>query len=55
MNKQKVKGNFIWYAFIAGVIALSAAAVMRSLIIGLDIDEQYAVTLAYRIAGATSC
>lgn len=32
------------------LLGLSVIAVVRSLIIGLDIDEQYAVTLAYRLA-----
>lgn len=50
MRTKRRPGNFIWYGFGAGVILLSLAAVGRSLIIGLDIDEQYAVTLAYRIA-----
>lgn len=35
---------------IAVLSGLSALAVVRSLILGMDVDEQYAVTVAYRVA-----
>lgn len=49
-DKKKLMDNFIWGLLCIVLLGLSAASVMRSLIIGLDIDEQYAVTLAYRLA-----
>ena len=49
MKEKRKVVNYIWYGFCVGVLFLSLAAVAKSLIIGLDIDEQYAVTLAYRI------
>lgn len=50
MQNIKKKTNFIWYLTVLILLGASAIAVLRSLIIGLDIDEQYAVTLAYRLA-----
>lgn len=41
----------IWPELIkAGILFLSALAVVKTLIIGLEVDEEYAVTLGYRIA-----
>ena len=50
MKDRTKRENLIWLLAVLTLLGLSAVAVVRSLIIGLDIDEQYAVTLAYRIA-----
>ena len=50
MKDRTKRENLIWLLTVLTLLGLSAVAVVRSLIIGLDIDEQYAVTLAYRIA-----
>lgn len=50
MKDKAKKEKLIWLLIATALLGLSAVAVVRSLIIGLDIDEQYAVTLAYRIA-----
>lgn len=50
MSFKGKKGRLPELLLILMLLGLSAIAVVRSLIIGLDIDEQYAVTLAYRLA-----
>lgn len=50
MKYENKKYNFIWWLTVLVLLGGTAVAVLRSMIIGLDIDEQYAVTLAYRIA-----
>lgn len=45
-----LRTNWIWYLLCAALAGLTVLAVGRSLIIGMDADEQYAVVLAYRIA-----
>ena len=45
-----VRANWIWLVICVVLAGLSVLAVGRSLIIGMDADEQYAVTLAYRMA-----
>lgn len=45
-----VRANWIWLFVCVILAGLTALAVCRSLIIGMDADEQYAVTLAYRMA-----
>ena len=50
MKDRTKREKLIWLHAALILLGLSAIAVVRSLIIGLDIDEQYAVTLAYRIA-----
>lgn len=42
--------NWIWPLLCVVLAGLSVLAAGRSLLIGLDADEQYAVTLAYRMA-----
>lgn len=49
-TQWKMRANWIWYLACAVLTVGSALAVGRSLIIGMDSDEQYAVALAYRIA-----
>lgn len=49
-KRWKIRANWIWYLACAVLTVGSALAVGRSLIIGMDSDEQYAVALAYRIA-----
>lgn len=44
------KINWIWPLLCVILAGLSVLAAGRSLLIGLDADEQYAVTLAYRMA-----
>lgn len=46
----KQQTNWIWFLACGVLAGLSFLAVGRSLIIGMDADEQYAVTLAYRMA-----
>ena len=45
-----MRANWIWLVICVVLAGLSVLAVGRSLIIGMDADEQYAVTLAYRMA-----
>lgn len=44
-----VRANWIWLLICAALAGLTVLAACRSLIIGMDADEQYAVTLAYRL------
>lgn len=44
------RANRIWFFVCVILAGLTVLAVCRSLIIGMDADEQYAVTLAYRMA-----
>lgn len=50
MEAKRQREKILYVLFAAALLALSAVAAVRSLIIGLDIDEQYAVTLSYRLA-----
>lgn len=45
-----LRTNRIWYLLYVALAGLTVFAVARSLFIGMDADEQYAVALAYRIA-----
>lgn len=47
---EEAQVNWIWPLLCVVLAGLSVLAVGRSLLIGLDADEQYAVTLAYRMA-----
>lgn len=46
----KLHANWIWPLLCIALAGLTVLAAGRSLIIGMDADEQYAVVLAYRIA-----
>lgn len=45
-----LRTNRIWYLLYVALVGLTVLAIARSLFIGMDADEQYAVALAYRIA-----
>ena len=49
-NSFKARVNRIWLLLCIVLAGATALSVGRSWIIGLDMDEQYAVVLAYRIA-----
>lgn len=49
-RKERKRGNWIWPLACVMLAGLSLLAAGRSLLIGLDADEQYAVALAYRMA-----